>query len=127
MPSKRITKEACQEKWCPIELALSAIGGMWKVIIIRELMTGVKRYGQLHRAISGVTHKMLTQQLRELEADGVVERTVYPVVPPKVEYKLTPLGERLKPIMDAMHDWGNEVDEQRKQTERARERAAAVE
>jgi DNA-binding HxlR family transcriptional regulator len=106
MGVRRIPKRECEEHWCPIEVALGAIGGMWKVIIIRELFTGVKRYGELHRALGGVTHKMLTQQLRELEADGVLTRTVYPVVPPKVEYLLTPLGEKLKPIMDAMHEWG---------------------
>jgi DNA-binding HxlR family transcriptional regulator len=88
---------------------LGSIGGMWKVIIIRELMSGVKRYGELHRALVGVTHKMLTQQLRELEADGVLTRTVYPVVPPKVEYRLTPLGEKLRPILDAMNTWGAEL------------------
>jgi DNA-binding HxlR family transcriptional regulator len=87
---------------------------MWKVIIIRELLTGLKRYGQLHRALNGVTHKMLTQQLRELEADGVVKRTVYPVVPPKVEYELTPLGIKLRPILEAMNEWGAELAKRRK-------------
>ena len=86
MGSKRMEKVDCDTEWCPIEAALSVIGGMWKVIIIRELMTGTKRYSQLHRGLKSVTHKMLAQQLRELERDRVIHRKVYPVVPPKVEY-----------------------------------------
>ena len=82
------------------------IGGVWKVIIIRELLDGTRRYGQLHRALVGVTHKMLTQQLRELENDGVVHREVYREVPPKVEYSLTPLGAQLAPLLDTMREWG---------------------
>lgn len=91
---------------CPVERTLEVIGGRWKVLILRELFPGVKRFGQLHRALNGITQKMLTQQLREMEADGVVYREVYLQVPPKVEYSLTPLGESLKPIIDAMHQWG---------------------
>ena len=111
---------------CPIETALGAIGGMWKVIIIRELMTGTKRYSELHRGIGNVTHKMLTQQLRELEADGVISRTVYPVVPPKVEYELTRLGRQLKPIMEAMQKWGEAVSRQRKENGVKAKRKAVV-
>jgi DNA-binding HxlR family transcriptional regulator len=106
MSTQRVSKAACQETWCPIERTLGVIGGVWKVIIIRELLTGTKRYGHLHRTIGGVTHKMLTQQLRELERDGILHREVYKQVPPKVEYSLTPLGVRLGPILDAMHSWG---------------------
>ena len=91
---------------CPVENTLKAIGGRWKVLILRELFVEVKRFNQLHRALRGVTQKMLTQQLREMEADGLIHRQVYPQVPPKVEYSLTPLGESLKPILNAMHDWG---------------------
>ena len=79
------------------------------MIIIRELLTGTKRYGYLHRTIGGVTHKMLTQQLRELERDGLVHREVYKQVPPKVEYSLSELGTRLAPILEAMHSWGREL------------------
>ncbi len=113
--SKRITKKGCQADWCPIEIALEVIGGMWKVIIIRELLSETKRYSQLHRALNSITHKMLAQQLRELEKDGIVNRKVYPVVPPKVEYSLTPLGHNLEPILVAMQNWGNEVSEYRKE------------
>ena len=91
---------------CPVERTLGVIGGRWKVLILRELFLGVKRFGQLHRALQGITQKMLTQQMREMEEDGIVHREVYLQVPPKVEYSLTPLGESLKPIIDAMHEWG---------------------
>ncbi|MCL6753891.1 helix-turn-helix transcriptional regulator [Nostoc sp. CCCryo 231-06] len=90
---------------CEVETTLKVIGGRWKVLIIRELMTGVKRFGELQRALPGVTQKMLTQQLREMEEDGIIHREVYPQIPPKVEYSLTPLGETLQPILYAMHEW----------------------
>ena len=77
---------------CPAEVTLAVIGGRWKVIILYQLFQGVKRFSELQRAIKGITQKMLTQQLREMERDGIVQRTVYPQVPPKVEYQLTPLG-----------------------------------
>jgi DNA-binding HxlR family transcriptional regulator len=111
MSTVRTSKAACHESWCPIERTLGVIGGVWKVIIIRELLTGTKRYGHLHRTIGGVTHKMLTQQLRELERDGILHREVYRQVPPKVEYSLSPVGARLGPILDAMHRWGLELHE----------------
>ncbi len=91
---------------CPVELALKAIGGRWKVLILRELFVGVRRFGELHRALQGITQKMLTQQLREMEQDGLINRHVYQQVPPKVEYSLTPIGETLKPILASMHEWG---------------------
>jgi len=91
---------------CSVEITLKVIGGRWKVLILRELFVGVKRFGELHRALHGITQKMLTQQLRELEQDGIINRHVYLQVPPKVEYSLTELGETLKPILDAMHEWG---------------------
>lgn len=91
---------------CEVETTLKVIGGRWKVLIIRELIAGVKRFGELQRALNGITQKMLTQQLRELEEDGIIHREVYPQIPPKVEYSLTPLGESLKPILYAMHEWG---------------------
>jgi DNA-binding HxlR family transcriptional regulator len=90
---------------CEVETTIKIIGGRWKVLIIRELIYGTKRFGELQRALNGITQKMLTQQLRELEEDGIVHREIYAQVPPKVEYSLTPLGESLKPILYAMHDW----------------------
>lgn len=93
---------------CPVERTLEVIGGRWKVLILRELFQGVKRFNELQRAVSGITQKMLTQQLREMESDGIVHREIYLQVPPKVEYSLTPLGKSLKPIIDSMHEWGIE-------------------
>ncbi len=93
---------------CPVETTLKAIGGRWKVLILRELFPGVKRFGELHRSIQGITQKMLTQQLREMEQDGLIHRHVYPQIPPKVEYSLTEKGESLKPILLSMHAWGEQ-------------------
>jgi DNA-binding HxlR family transcriptional regulator len=91
---------------CPAELTLAVIGGRWKVLILYQLFQGVKRFSELQRALPRITQKMLTQQLREMERDGIVQRTVYPQVPPKVEYRLTPRGETLKPVVQAMCKWG---------------------
>ncbi len=91
---------------CPVEITLRVIGGRWKVLILRELLMGTKRFGQLHRSLNGITQKMLTQQLREMEDDGIVHREVYLQVPPKVEYSLTELGASLHLVLDAMHQWG---------------------
>lgn len=121
--------KTCEPAWCPIEVALEVIGGMWKVVIVRELREGTMRYSQLHRALKRVTHKMLAQQLRELEHDGVVSRKVYPQVPPKVEYSLTALGKSLGPLLDSMHAWGERVVTTRSQapsTSRARPRRGAA-
>lgn len=101
-------QEIAHRASCPVETTLEVIGGRWKVLILRELFEGVKRFGQLQRALNGITQKMLTQQLRELEADGIIHREVYRQVPPKVEYSLKPRGESLKPILEAMHLWGME-------------------
>jgi DNA-binding HxlR family transcriptional regulator len=100
-----------QRSTCPVESTLSAIGGRWKVLILKELFDGVKRFGQLHRALHGITQKMLTQQLREMERDGLVNRQVYRQVPPKVEYSLTIMGETLQPVLESMHKWGIEYIE----------------
>jgi DNA-binding HxlR family transcriptional regulator len=91
---------------CPAEFTLSMIGGRWKIPLIFHLLNGAKRFSELSRALAGVTQKMLTQQLREMERQGLVERKIYAQVPPKVEYSLTPLGRSLKPVVDAMCRWG---------------------
>lgn len=95
-----------KEVACPVELTLKVLGGRWKVLILRELCGGTRRFNELHRALPNVTQKMLTQQLREMEADGIVQRKVYAQVPPKVEYSLTPTGKSLNPILRTMHEWG---------------------
>jgi len=91
---------------CPVERAVDVIGGRWKAVILFELMASTRRFGELHRRLPGITQHTLTQQLRELEADGVVHRHVYAQVPPKVEYSLTDQGRTLKPILIALRDWG---------------------
>jgi len=91
---------------CKAELALRVIQGRWKLLILRELLDGRRRFSDLQRALNGVSQKVLTAQLRELEADGVVARTVYPEVPPRVEYNLTDLGADLIPAIAKLHDWG---------------------
>lgn len=91
---------------CPAELTLKVMSGRWKILILKELFTGIKRFNQLQRLVRGITHKMLTEQLRELEADQIIHRQVYAEIPPRVEYSLTPLGEQLKPILEQMHEWG---------------------
>lgn len=91
---------------CPVEATLELIGGKYKALILWHLADGKLRFSQLRKAVSGATAKMLTQQLRELEADALVHREVYPVIPPKVEYSLTETGRSLMPILVAMRDWG---------------------
>ena len=91
---------------CPVETTLMLIGDKWKVLILRDLMPGKKRFGELKKSIGGVSQKVLTAQLRDMEANGLVNRKVYPEVPPRVEYSLTELGKSLKPILDAMWTWG---------------------
>lgn len=100
---------------CAVETTLNIIGGRWKVLILHELFSGTKRFNELHRALHGITQKMLTQQLREMEEDGIIHREVYPQVPPKVEYSLTSLGRSLEPILDAMHQWGLHYNQQKTQ------------
>lgn len=93
---------------CPVEAALERIGGKWKGIALYHLLEGTKRYSELRRDIGNVTQRMLTKQLRELEKDGLVVRTVYPVVPPHVEYSLSEKGRTLEPVLLALRDWGTD-------------------
>ena len=93
--------------FCPMQLTMEVLGGKWKLLILWQLQQGTKRYSELRTALPEITHKMLTQQLRELEADGIVRRKVFRVVPPKVEYSLTETGERLSGVMKSMADWAS--------------------
>lgn len=93
---------------CPVETTLTLIGDKWKVLILRDLLPGTKRFGELKRSIGSVSQKVLTAQLRAMEESGLVSRKVYAEVPPRVEYSLTVLGKSLKPILDAMQNWGEE-------------------
>lgn len=92
---------------CPVSATLRVIGGKWKPVILWEMENGTLRFGQLRRAIPGITQKMLTQQLRELEHDGIVWRKVYAEVPPRVEYGITPYGQTLRPVLNEMAAWGS--------------------
>ena len=91
---------------CPVETTLTLISDKWKVLILRDLMNGTLRFGELKKSIGHVTQKVLTAQLRQMEASGLLTRKVYAEVPPRVEYTLTDLGYSLKPILDAMRNWG---------------------
>lgn len=91
---------------CPVEAALNRIGGKWKGLIVLRLLIRTRRFNELLRSLPGCTQRMLTNQLRELEADGIVHRRVYPEVPPKVEYSLTQAGRALEPVIHSMSDWG---------------------
>lgn len=91
---------------CPVETTLTLIGDKWKVLILRDLLTGTKRFGELKKSLGNVSQKVLTAQLRDMEESGLINRKVYAEVPPRVEYSLTILGESLNPILDAMKCWG---------------------
>lgn len=97
---------------CPVETTLVLIGSKWKVLIIRDLMHGTKRFGELKKSIGQISQKVLTAQLREMEDQGLVSRKVYAEVPPRVEYTLTETGHSLKPILDSMWAWGASYKEQ---------------
>lgn len=100
---------------CPVETTLTLIGNKWKVLILRDLLSGTKRFSELKRSLNGVSQKVLTTQLRAMEADGLVHREVFAEVPPRVEYSLTELGRSLKLILDAMVEWGTAYKENLKQ------------
>jgi DNA-binding HxlR family transcriptional regulator len=98
---------------CPVETTLMLIGNKWKVLIIRDLLTGTKRFGELKKSIGKVSQKVLTTQLRDMEESGLISRKIYAEVPPRVEYSLTELGKSLQPILNAMLQWGTEYKEKK--------------
>jgi len=98
MPDKNVS--------CPVELTLGAISGRWKVLIIRQLLDGTKRFNQLQRELDGITHRTLSKQLKEMEATGLILRTDYGEIPPRVDYRLSALGRSLETVLEAMHNWG---------------------
>lgn len=104
MKDSSLVHNAC----CPVNTTLSIIGGKWKVLILYHLNTQTRRFNDLQRQMPAITQRMLTLQLRELENDGIVHREVYPQVPPKVEYSMTPFGLTLMPVIQAMHTWGEQ-------------------
>lgn len=92
---------------CPVEITMGLIGDKWKILIIRDLLTGKKRFGELRKSITGISQKVLTNNLRDMEKSGLVHREVFAEVPPRVEYSLTDTGWSLQPILDSMVKWGN--------------------
>ncbi len=91
---------------CPVEMTLQLIGDKWKVLILRDLLTGTKRFGELKKSVTGITQKVLTSNLRAMESSGLLTREVFPEVPPRVEYTLTDTGYSLEPILNSMYSWG---------------------
>jgi len=92
---------------CPVATTVSLIGSKWKLLIMRNLLMRPWRFNELRRNLEGISQKVLTDSLRSMEADGLVTRTVFPEVPPRVEYTLSPLGESMRPIIKSMEDWGS--------------------
>ncbi len=102
----RATEDCAESELCPVKVTLDVIGGRWKILTLFHLCGRTRRFNELRRLMPGVTQRMLSSTLRELERDGVVRREVFPEVPPRVEYSLTSLGDSLGPVLDAMAAWG---------------------
>ena len=98
------TKEELPD--CPVATTVQLIGNKWKLLIIRNLLERPWRFNELHRNLEGISQKVLTDSLRQMEADGIITRTIYPEIPPRVEYALSEIGESMRPILDAMQEWG---------------------
>lgn len=96
---------------CPVETTMQLISNKWKIFILRELLTGTKRFSELQRSVTNISQKMLTQNLRSMEEDGIVIRRIYAEVPPRVEYHLSELGMTLRPVIDVLWDWGEKYKE----------------
>lgn len=96
---------------CPVEITMGLIGDKWKILIIRDLLTGTKRFGELRKSLNGISQKVLTNNLRDMEKTGLLHREVFAEVPPKVEYSLTDTGWSLMPVLDSMVKWGNNYRE----------------
>lgn len=103
---KKYTKKSIHS---PIENTLQVIGSKWTVLIIRELMDGTRRFGELERALTGISPRTLSMRLGDMEGNGIIERKVFPEVPPRVEYKLSPLGKSLEPVLKTLSQWGQEL------------------
>jgi len=104
-----LAKKLVQDGSCPVATTISLLNSQWKILIMRELLLHPsERYSELQHSVAGISQKMLTQSLHEMTADGIVQRQVFPEVPPRVEYRLTELGQSMDPILKAMHNWGNQ-------------------
>lgn len=103
-----MAKKLVQDGSCPVATTISLLNSQWKILIMRELLLHPsERYSELQHSVAGISQKMLTQSLHEMAADGIVQRQVFPEVPPRVEYRLTELGQSMDPILKTMHNWGN--------------------
>lgn len=100
--------ELLEDGVCPVATTIQLLSSKWKILILRDLLRGTCRYSELRRSVKGISQKMLTQSLREMQADGLVDRKVYPEVPPRVEYSLSDLGNSMRPIIGAMRSWGKD-------------------
>lgn len=108
--SDELLNKATDAEPCPVEVTLKLVGNKWKLLILRELFRkGKMRFNQLHRAINGITQKVLSEKLKQMEADGFVVREAFPEIPPRVEYSLTPKGRSLRPVMSAIYNWGSDL------------------
>lgn len=94
--------------FCPVATTVDLIGNKWKLLIMRELLKGTQRFNEMHRAVEGISQKVLTQNLRKMEEDGIITRVIFAEVPPRVEYSLSELGNSLRPIINSMSDWGTD-------------------
>lgn len=116
MPEDRTNKISCSHYTCEVEVGVEILSGKWVALILWHMRDGEpRRFGELRRLLSGVTQKMLTQQLRMLEQNGIVSRTVLPHTPPSVEYRLTAIGQALMPVLQALHQWSRDFLDQRQQ------------
>ena len=104
-----MAKKLVQDGSCPVATTISLLNSQWKILIMRELLLHPsERYSELQHSVAGISQKMLTQSLHEMTADGIVQRQAFPEVPPRVEYRLTELGQSMDPILKAMHNWGKQ-------------------
>ncbi len=103
-------EKTCPLPICPVEITLNLISDKWKILILRDLMGGTRRFGELKKSIGTISQKVLTTNLRAMEADGLLTRKVYPEIPPRVEYTLTQKGHSLHPVLDAMRKWGEQYE-----------------
>lgn len=113
-PGLRVLARAARGHACPVERALAIVGAKWTLLILHNLMDGPKRFGELQRVIGGASPKVLTARLRQLEQLGLVTRTAYPEIPPRVEYRLTEAGRTLRPIVDSLDRWGQRLEASRR-------------
>lgn len=104
------TAQLCEDGTCPVARAVAVLDGKWTILVIRDLLTGPRRFGELRDSLVGVSPKTLTDRLRELESSGLVTRTLYPEIPPRVEYRLTDRGKALTPVVAALADFGRSLD-----------------